>query len=655
MALPVPEGNTSADEPQEFDRPDRSEPHSPPPCVRAAAATLRARGFALCKPDAKEKAPTYEGWSAKSLDAADFNDGDEVGILGGPLSDGNAVAHALVIIDLDTAEAVARADGHLPPTGMAEGRPGKPRSHRYYLVPNDSIPLWAVSHAKQAARAAIEQKGHAGPFKKGFDHRETGARVIDFVGTGGQCVCPPARHPSGERREWDGDLPGLPAVVPFTDLWRAVCELASACGAKIPDVLPRPPSPPRPPSADPERKVIERALKYLAKMEASVAGSNGHGALFKAARALVYGFDLPPAEALSILRDEFNPRCQPAWSERELEHKVEDADRVPFDKPRGWLRDAERPNPRGRTNTSSRNPDPTVTWGATPGGDGPRLHVPPGPRDYPPPDEGEAWSDPHRLARLYMDDTRTADGERTVLQWRDEYHTWEGAAWRPVADSDLDADVARHCREVFVADMPGRLAAAEAVAADKGEDTKVRAPTIFPVTGKVKTDVKLNLAGLVNLPDSGADVPFWRQPDAPGADVPEVPDAADVIAAPNGLFTIGDIAADRGAFSPPTPRFFTPNALPFPVQIDPPQPTTWLRCVGQWFNGDTRSTLGLQEAMGYFLTANTCAQDRVVRRAEAVGQGDRHPRAEPPGRPPQRRLDDLRGPRRELRVRRPDR
>jgi putative DNA primase/helicase len=214
-------------------------------------------------------------------------------------------------------------------------------------------------------------------------------------------------------------------------------------------------------------------------------------------------------------------------------------------------------------------------------------------RTYLAPKAGEAWDDPHRLARLYVDDGRTAAGEPTVLQWRDEYHRWGGAAWRPVADADLDAQLARHCRSVFEADYPFRAGAAPT------EGNKKVA--LFKVTAAVKTNMKVNLSGLVNHPDAGVDAPFWRGTGA------NRPDASEVIAAPNGLFMLDDIAAGRGPFSPPTPLFFTPNALPFVVQIDPPEPTVWLRCLSEWFSGDVRSTLGLQEFMGYLLSSQTRA------------------------------------------------
>lgn len=71
--------------------------------------------------------------------------------------------------------------------------------------------------------------------------------------------------------------------------------------------------------------LYERAQKYVAKMPAAVSGTGGHNATFHVACVLLQGFDLPRGEARAVL-DEFNARCEPPWSERELEHKLNQAD-----------------------------------------------------------------------------------------------------------------------------------------------------------------------------------------------------------------------------------------------------------------------------------------------------------------------------------------
>lgn len=88
-----------------------------------------------------------------------------------------------------------------------------------------------------------------------------------------------------------------------------------------------------------ESPVIERASKYLAKMEPSISGQDGHGKCFHAACVLVMGFCLSHDEALNLLTREYNPRCQPPWSEKELRHKVDQASKQPGS--RGYLKDAQ--------------------------------------------------------------------------------------------------------------------------------------------------------------------------------------------------------------------------------------------------------------------------------------------------------------------------
>src|SRR5258705_335640 len=111
---------------------------------------------------------------------------------------------------------------------------------------------------------------------------------------------------------------------------------------------------------------------------------------------------------------------------------------------------------------------------------------------FPPPAPGETWSDPHRLARTFADKHRR-DGQRTLARWREDYYRWSGS-WGKLPEADLDAAIARHCRAMFVGDLPRRQAEAEAAkTSGKGETSKP--PKIYPVTGPVRANVRLNLAG----------------------------------------------------------------------------------------------------------------------------------------------------------------
>lgn len=68
-----------------------------------------------------------------------------------------------------------------------------------------------------------------------------------------------------------------------------------------------------------------------------MSGEGGHNTTFHAACVLVLGFGLSPDQAYPILC-EYNQRCKPAWTERELWHKINSANAQPGQ--RNYLRDA---------------------------------------------------------------------------------------------------------------------------------------------------------------------------------------------------------------------------------------------------------------------------------------------------------------------------
>lgn len=80
-----------------------------------------------------------------------------------------------------------------------------------------------------------------------------------------------------------------------------------------------------------------RAVGVLAKIPDAVQGENGSRPTLWAARCLVRGFRLSPADALKLLSRHYNPRCRPEWTDAELARKVDEAARRPFGKPDGWL------------------------------------------------------------------------------------------------------------------------------------------------------------------------------------------------------------------------------------------------------------------------------------------------------------------------------
>ena len=72
--------------------------------------------------------------------------------------------------------------------------------------------------------------------------------------------------------------------------------------------------------------VIERARRYLAALPLAVSGQNGDVTTFRACCRLVRGFLLSDEDALALLH-EWNSRCEPPWTERELVDKIRRARR----------------------------------------------------------------------------------------------------------------------------------------------------------------------------------------------------------------------------------------------------------------------------------------------------------------------------------------
>jgi hypothetical protein len=70
--------------------------------------------------------------------------------------------------------------------------------------------------------------------------------------------------------------------------------------------------------------LFRRILAYLAGCPPAISGNSGHIQTLKVATQLVIGFDLGIDGARPWLW-EYNKKCQPLWSEKELEHKLQEA------------------------------------------------------------------------------------------------------------------------------------------------------------------------------------------------------------------------------------------------------------------------------------------------------------------------------------------
>jgi hypothetical protein len=112
--------------------------------------------------------------------------------------------------------------------------------------------------------------------------------------------------------------------------------------------------------------VFSRARSYLATIPGAVAGQRGHDRTFYAANRLVRGYALDPDAAYPLLA-EWNTKCNPPWSERELRHKLEQAARQPG--PRGFLLTAKPDAPQDGAKELANRPLRNFRWEEVPDGE----------------------------------------------------------------------------------------------------------------------------------------------------------------------------------------------------------------------------------------------------------------------------------------------
>jgi predicted P-loop ATPase len=178
---------------------------------------------------------------------------------------------------------------------------------------------------------------------------------LDVRGEGGYVVGPDSKHKNGGTYEdaggalvdappWLLDLVVKPRTSTATVTAHVTLDPQSPAGVRA----------------------IEWAKAFLARAEPAIEGQDGSGRLFHVACHLMYS-SLSHETLQELVEEVYNPRCVPPWSPREIEHKLEDADRI-FAEPRGL------PSPdfllglAGKTtNTGPKTPDELHEYTFAPG------------------------------------------------------------------------------------------------------------------------------------------------------------------------------------------------------------------------------------------------------------------------------------------------
>lgn len=580
--------------------------------LRSAVRDLRDRGLSVCRVRRGEKTPDHPGWPAGSLQPDDFSDGDSVGIVCGWPSDGNIPEHALICIDLDHANAVAMADRYLPPTGVEEGRPGKQRSHRYFLVPVRNLTPDDTSTAPVALSGALAAGKHPGPRSRRFAMPD-GTEALALKGTGAQAVCPPSSHPSGEIRQWEGGNIGVPAIIEYRDLLAACERLAAAVGCRPGSSGRQNPVGPRPVqmqqpregrggtpeqltllvSAQGKESVqvggraiglnerVERGRRYLAGIPddgLSRSGMGGHATLFRHARILTNDFLIRDRSSLEDLFAEYNQRLRTLsqarpgegfepWSLDEMAHKLDDA----LD---GGVTPEFLPGCKLSTGTSG---------------------------DEPP----RAWDDPARLANEFLDGHEIRFIKRTPFIYQDGcYVVTSLKAMTARVRMFVEGRSIEEYQRLSAQIKTQRQQAASGAAGSEQQLAKLtrQGPPAVPRVS-------------IRLVDEVIDAVQARRqlPDEQKLDVWLTGGRAPILGVTNGLLNL-----QTRQLTPHSPEWFSTTQLPVPFDPSAPPPTRFMRCLGEWTCGDATLAAVLQEIVGACLDVHL----RVKFFALLVGEGE---------------------------------
>lgn len=192
-----------------------------------------------------------------------------------------------LVVDVDDAAALAaleRVHGPLPST--REARTGSGGRHLWFTTTRNDL---------------IQRK-----LAPGVDTRVAGK---------GYVVAPPSVHANGTEYVWRDEGAAIaPAPAWIVDALAPAAEPTGTDGN-------------HPAGAGVGASVAGEALArhYLATCDAAVSGQGGHDATMRAAGVVVRGLACGEALGLDLLREVYNPRCIPPWSEKELRHKAHDA------------------------------------------------------------------------------------------------------------------------------------------------------------------------------------------------------------------------------------------------------------------------------------------------------------------------------------------
>ncbi len=413
----------------------------------------------------------------------------------------------------------------------------------------------------------------------------------------------------------------------------------------------------------PANSIIARARRYLLTMPESISGQSGHDKAYRAACELIRGFSLPQSDAFELLQ-EFNERCQPPWTENELWHKIEQAEKHAEGQP-GYLllRNADRYEATQNGNHRPTNGDQAyeavefapfavdaTAFPATasrlagsnpldgfdlifeqPAGERPIVMAPQvqqidrpvggsngGELEHATSDRSilEDSADPARLARDFLSRryTRRPGRELTLRYWQQSFYAWRQHCWARVDDHEMKAELTLWIDDEFASlnekllekPDPSRPAPAKKMAllgTIENVLNHIQAKSLLPT--------RVDPQSFISGPLIGSDPLRYVSVRNGMIDLQSI--HKTLPACPDATFDPDSFDDDSAGLAPRfdlidnTPHFF--NLASLPVQYDHTATCPkWLEFLDTNLQGNEEEILLLQQWFGYCLTPDTSLQ-----------------------------------------------
>jgi hypothetical protein len=200
----------------------------------------------------------------------------------------------VVVVDCDDDDALQVAEDCLPATPVRTVT--SKGAHLFFRYPEDATPGETFGNK-------------TGVYLGGLKYR------VDLRGDLGYVVVPPSIHASGV--EYTAPEPWVAAFARMPML--AAAELRALYREPA-----RPVAAPRTVTVTSWGDALEQARRYFARVPPAIEGCGGDHHTFVQACRVIRDFGLSESEAYDVLR-EWNQRCVPPWSERELFAKLQGA------------------------------------------------------------------------------------------------------------------------------------------------------------------------------------------------------------------------------------------------------------------------------------------------------------------------------------------